>query len=97
MRDHQMGGNRCFDDLIQSIATYDRRQCVEQLEAITRPPLDFTRDFLEMQSLDRLRHIVMAALIQSRRGRGARNATWRGHEPDGCDGGTLTRGDERNL
>ena len=45
----------------------DRDHCKAALSGFEQPSLDFTDDFLNQISLDRLRHILMAACLQSRR------------------------------
>ena len=47
-----------------SIATLNRGQLKRQIKSFRgRFKLDFTEDYLETASIDRLRHILLAALI----------------------------------
>lgn len=61
--------DQSLEQQITAISGYDRRRCVETLSTLPRPRLDFTRDYLDRLDLDRLRHILAAALIQANRGR----------------------------
>ncbi len=54
-------------ELIQKVGSFDREACVAHLRQLRRPKIDFSEEFLHSQSLDRLRHIVMAALLQARK------------------------------
>lgn len=47
------------------ICSLDRGQCIEELLNFRSIPLDFSRRFLSEQTLDRLRHILMAAHIRT--------------------------------
>lgn len=56
-----------LQDVIDSVQSYDRDHCIAQLLRIRRPKVDFTAEFLQQQSLDRLRHILVAAFLQARK------------------------------
>lgn len=62
-----------IEKLICTIAQMGRDECIEQIQAFRDPPLDFSRRFLDSQTVDQLRHILMAACLQARK-RGARKA-----------------------
>jgi hypothetical protein len=54
------------EELVCSVAEFDRSRCVDALRSIAWPPLDFSAEYLESQTLDRLRHLVMAAMLRAR-------------------------------
>ena len=58
---------KSMTDLVNTVQSFDRDHCIAQLQQLRRPKLDFTDEFLQNQSLDRLRHIVMAAFLQARK------------------------------
>jgi hypothetical protein len=62
-----MSTNESIDELIRDVQTMDRDGCMTQLRQIGRPRIDFTDEFLNSLSLDRLRHVVVAAFLQSRK------------------------------
>jgi hypothetical protein len=62
-----MGTDQNIDQLLHTVQRLDRRTCIAQLRQFRQPKLDFTDEFLDALSLDRLRHIVMAACIQAKR------------------------------
>ena len=47
----------------------DRVQCIDELLNFRAIPLDFSRTFLNEQTVDRLRHILMAAYLRTMRRR----------------------------
>jgi hypothetical protein len=53
--------------LVSRISRLGRAACVAEIRRIDRPRLDFTDDFLQRQPLDRLRHILVAAILQNRK------------------------------
>lgn len=53
--------------LISRISRLGRAACVAEIRRIERPRLDFTDEFLQRQPLDRLRHILAAAILQNRK------------------------------
>ncbi len=61
-----MSANESLDQLVQTIFTLDRDHCIDLLCSMKRPQLDFTDEYLHGLSLDRLRHVLVAASIQSR-------------------------------
>jgi hypothetical protein len=61
-----------IDAVIQTVAAMDRDGCKAELRRIDRPTLDFTDEYLDSLTIDRLRHVLMAAHLQRRkRGRAA--------------------------
>lgn len=58
-----------IEQLLQRIAGLGREDCVAALRSIRRPRLDFTDQYFEQQSLEGLRHLLMAAVLQARRHR----------------------------
>ena len=57
------------EDLASRIAVMNRKQVLREITQFSgRFSLDFTRDFLESQSLNRLRHILLAAQLQQHNG-----------------------------
>lgn len=56
------------EELISVVSALDRDSLVTQLRDFKGTfPVDFTRDFLEQQNLDRLRHIFLALCLQQKR------------------------------
>ena len=55
---------KTLDHMIRSIQDLDSDRCKACLKSIKRPKLDFTDEFLDSLSLDRLHHILMAAFMQ---------------------------------
>ena len=52
------------------IATLDRDQLKKRIRSFRGPfPMDFTEDYLDAVSVDRLRHILLAAVIVSKASR----------------------------
>lgn len=63
-----MNGEPSYEDLITSISSMSKTQVKERLLHFKgRPRLDFTESFLDGLTTDRLRHILLAAMITSRR------------------------------
>ena len=57
-----------IDDLVCLITSLDRSALLDQFQSYpARFPVDFTDDFLQSTSLDRLRHIFFALCIQNDR------------------------------
>ena len=57
-----------IEELLCTVATWDRDQLVTQfLTHESRFPIDFTPDFYQTQSVDRLRHIFVAMFVQNSR------------------------------
>ncbi len=56
-----------LDELLCTVATWDREQLIRQFtHHESRFPIDFTPDFYQTQSVERLRHIFVAVCIQNR-------------------------------
>ncbi len=62
-----MSSSQSLDDLVQSIYSLDREHCIHELRSLPRLRLDFSDEFLGGMSLDRLRHVLMAACVQARK------------------------------
>ena len=45
----------------REIQSLDRQQCIHELLTFEDIPLDFNREFLDDMSLERLRHVLLAA------------------------------------
>jgi hypothetical protein len=57
-----------LEELISLVSGLDRPALVNQFENFRATfPLDFSREFLESQSVDRLRHIFVALCIEQQR------------------------------
>ncbi len=56
-----------IERLLQRIATLDRAQCIAELRGLPRPKLDFTDEYLDRQSIEGLRHLLLAAVLTARR------------------------------
>jgi hypothetical protein len=55
-----------IEELLCLVSALDREALVEQFHCYRASfPLDFSREFLEKASLDRLRHIFVAICLQS--------------------------------
>jgi hypothetical protein len=54
-----------LDELARRVAGLDRESCKEHLRDLSPLRLDFTEEYLETLSVDRLRHVVMAAMMQA--------------------------------
>jgi hypothetical protein len=50
---------------IQSVYHLDHASCKAALLDINKPRLDFTEDYLDQMSVDRLRHILVAVYLQA--------------------------------
>ena len=56
-----------IEELLCTVATWDRDQLIHHFSAQqSRFPIDFTPDFYETQSVERLRHIFVAMFVQNR-------------------------------
>jgi len=56
------------EELIDLVASLDRTALVQQfLNYRATFPVDFTREFLEAQPIDRLRHLFLALCLQQQR------------------------------
>lgn len=56
-----------IEDVIRQINMLDRGSCIRELRAVPHVQLDFTSDFLLAQTIDQLRHLLLAAHQQARR------------------------------
>ena len=63
-----MAGQGSVDDAIRSISEMERDDCKRCLRMMNRSWMDFSEDFLDTMSLEKLRHIVLAAWLQVHRG-----------------------------
>jgi len=55
--------------IAERVQRLDRTECIRRLESFEAIPLDFPHDMLEGMSVERLRHLLMAALITANRHR----------------------------
>jgi len=62
-----------LEQVLADIHHLDRMQCIHELKHFDEIPLDFDDAFLAASSLERLRHILMAAVltVYNRRNRAA--------------------------
>jgi hypothetical protein len=57
-----------IEELISLVASLDREALIQQFSSYRGGfPLDFTNEFLDGLSLDRLRHIFLAVCLQNQR------------------------------
>jgi hypothetical protein len=57
-----------IEELITVVSALDRGALVQHLRDYQASfPVDFTREFLEQQSVDRLRHLYLAICLQQQR------------------------------
>lgn len=54
-------------ELIRGVESFDRDRCIAYLRRLSRPKTDFSDEFLADLTLDRLRHIVVAAQLQAQK------------------------------
>lgn len=59
--------DQTFEQVLQQVQDLDRDGCKDRLRRF-RLPLDFTDDYLDGLELERLRHVVIAAWFQARKG-----------------------------
>ena len=63
-----MAAREYYDQTVTSIAALGRSELKRQIRGFRgRFKLDFTEDYLDTLSVDRLRHILLAALVNARR------------------------------
>jgi len=62
-----MSPQQPIEKLAHQVNTLDRDQCITQLQRFDAFPLDFTIEYLRQMSVEKLRHVLMAALITARR------------------------------
>ena len=55
------------EQLVQHVHTLDRDGCIHELTHFQAIPLDFDEPFLRQMSVERLRHILVAACLTARR------------------------------
>jgi hypothetical protein len=56
------------EELVTLVSALDRATLVEQIDTFHASfPVDFTREYLDRLSLDRLRHLFMALCLQQQR------------------------------
>lgn len=55
------------EQMVVVVAELSRERCVDELGRVPYVPLDFTDDFLAALSVEQLRHVLLAALLQARR------------------------------
>lgn len=58
---------RSIEAALKEIHTMDRPRCIHELTHFRDIPLDFDPDFLNGMSIERLRHILMAAVLTRHR------------------------------
>ena len=63
-----------INDLVRTIHSLDRDRCKVELLSFQASKLDFTEQYLDQMSTERLRHVLMAACLQARKGRKKRSA-----------------------
>lgn len=60
-----------IEQLVQHVHTLDAEGCIEELTHFHAIPLDFDEPFLRQMSVERLRHVLVAACLTARRRRSA--------------------------
>ncbi|MFI4862176.1 MAG: hypothetical protein ACIAXF_16035 [Phycisphaerales bacterium JB063] len=55
------------EQMILVVAEMSRQRCVDEIARVPHIPLDFTEGYLNALSIEQLRHLVFAALLQARR------------------------------
>ena len=58
---------RPLDRVLREVNGLSRRECIDRLTHFEHIPLDFDESFLRTMSVERMRHILMAAVITARR------------------------------
>jgi len=56
-----------YEELTIEIEALDKDACIRELHAVPHLKLDFTDEFLQAMTLDRVRHVLMAAVLQARK------------------------------
>ena len=69
-----MNPDMSINDLARTIHGLDRDCCKAELLCFQSPKLDFTETYLDQMSIERLRHILLAACLQVRKGHRKRSA-----------------------
>ncbi len=62
-----MSPTQPIETIASQVYTLDREQCIRELQSFEAFPLDFTAQCLRQMSLEKLRHVLMAAMITARR------------------------------
>jgi hypothetical protein len=58
-----MSLNQPIEATVQQIQQLDRAACIHELIHFSHIPLDFTPEFLDRMSVERLRHVLLAAVL----------------------------------
>jgi hypothetical protein len=66
-----MSSARAFEEISSRIASLNKSELKRRLRSFKGLKLDFTDSYLEGQSVDRLRHILLAAMTTRMHKRGA--------------------------
>ena len=61
-----MNTNRTLNEMICDIHGMERDQCIDELMHFQAMRLDFTPNYLEAMSTERLRHVLVAAVLTAR-------------------------------
>jgi hypothetical protein len=56
-----------LNQLAAVINSFDRQTCIDELKHFEAIPMDFTEDFLTRTSVEKLRHILLAAYLTRRK------------------------------
>ena len=62
-----MSPNTSLEVAARQIQAFDRQQCITELLGFDAIPLDFTADCLRNMSTEKLRHLLMAAMVTYQR------------------------------
>lgn len=62
-----MNLNVSLEQIVHQAASLDRNDCIAELRNLPHLKLDFNDEFLQQQSVEKLRHILVAASLQARR------------------------------
>lgn len=52
-----------IESTVRTIHELDRNGCIHELMGFRAIPLDFSREYLDGMSLERLRHVLLAAVL----------------------------------
>lgn len=58
-----MSPNKPIEQLAVEVNHFDRKRCIKELCHFDSFALDFTPEFFQKMSVEKLRHVLMAALI----------------------------------
>jgi hypothetical protein len=68
MSGHDMLQSQQIEELITLVGALDKSAIIHQFNSYQASfPVDFTREFLETQSVDRLRHLFVAICLHTQR------------------------------